>query len=109
MRVWQWLFFRSEATLAHAPQSGVERGRYISEHVAHCQECHTPRTLTGTLDRARDLAGNKDGIDGEITPNITPDAETGIGDWTEMKSCPSCRQSFKPNFDNVRKFDGAGH
>ncbi len=102
MRAWQWLFFRSEAAPAYAPQSGVERGRYISEHVAHCQECHSPRTFTGALDRARDLAGNKDGIDGEITPNITPDVETGIGDWTEDEIVSLLQTGFKPNFDNVQ-------
>jgi mono/diheme cytochrome c family protein len=77
MRVWRWLFFSAEKPPAHAPTTGVERGRYISEHVAHCQECHTPRTFSGTLDRSRDLAGNEDGIDGELTPNITPDP----ADW----------------------------
>jgi hypothetical protein len=27
------------------------------------------------------LAGNADGPDGQLVPNITPDAETGIGKW----------------------------
>jgi hypothetical protein len=54
------------------------------------------------LERARDLAGNNEGIDGEITPNITPDAETGIGDWTEDEILSLLQTGFKPNFDNVQ-------
>ncbi|MGE0684840.1 MAG: cytochrome c [Candidatus Binatia bacterium] len=102
MRVWRWFFFSAETPPARAPTAGIERGRYISEHLAHCQECHTPRTFTGTLDRARDLAGNKDGIDGELTSNITPDLETGIGKWTEDEIVTLLQTGFLPNFDNVQ-------
>ncbi len=28
------------------------------------------------------FAGTKDGPDGKLVPNITPDAETGIGGWS---------------------------
>jgi mono/diheme cytochrome c family protein len=101
-RLWRWLFFRAEAAPAHAPPMGLARGRYISEHLAHCQECHTPRTIAGTLDRARDLAGNADGIDGELSSNITPDAKTGIGEWTEDEIVSLLQTGFKPNFDNVQ-------
>jgi mono/diheme cytochrome c family protein len=102
MQAWRWLFFTPQAAPKHAPTAGVERGRYISEHVAHCQECHTPRKITGTLDRALDLAGNKEGIDGEVSPNITPDKETGIGNWTEEEIVSLLQTGFKPNFDNVQ-------
>ncbi len=102
MRAWRWLFFRPVPAPAHAPTAGIERGRYISEHLAHCQECHTPRTMTGTLDRTRDLAGNADGIDGEISSNVTPDPETGIGKWTTEEIVELLRTGFKPNFDNVQ-------
>lgn len=102
MRLWRWLFFTVEQPPTHAPTGGLERGRYISEHLAHCQECHTPRTVTGALDRSRDLAGNEDGIDGELTPNITPDPETGIGKWTEDEIVTLLQTGFLPNFDNVQ-------
>jgi mono/diheme cytochrome c family protein len=102
MRVWRWLFFTPQSAPAQASTAGLERGRYISEHVAHCQECHTPRTMFGTLDRSRDLAGNADGIDGEISPNITPEPKTGIGEWTEDEIVSLLQTGFKPNFDNVQ-------
>jgi mono/diheme cytochrome c family protein len=102
MRVWRWLFFTPRNASPQAPPAGIERGRYISEHLAHCQECHTPRTIFGTLDRSRDLAGNADGIDGEISPNITPEPKTGIGEWTEEELVALLQTGFKPNFDNVQ-------
>ena len=41
-----------------SPQRGqVERGKYLVEEVARCQECHTPRTADGDLDRNRWLQG----------------------------------------------------
>ncbi|MBM4254687.1 MAG: cytochrome C [Deltaproteobacteria bacterium] len=101
-RLWRWLFFTPMTAPAQAPTAGIERGRYISEHVAHCQECHTPRTLWGTLDRSRDLAGNPSGIDGEVTPNITPDPETGVGKWSDDEMVSLLKSGFLPNMDNVQ-------
>lgn len=101
-RIWRWLFFTPASAPSQAPQDGVARGRYISEHVAHCQECHTPRTLWGTLDRSRDLAGNPRGIDGEVTPNITPDPETGVGKWSDDDMVSLLKSGFLPNMDNVQ-------
>jgi mono/diheme cytochrome c family protein len=40
-----------------APQGAVERGRYIVEDVAMCEECHTPRDDNGNLDESRKLEG----------------------------------------------------
>jgi mono/diheme cytochrome c family protein len=102
MRIWRWLFFTPTGAAAKAPVDGLERGRYISDHVAHCQECHTPRTLTGTLNHALYLAGNAEGIDGEVTPNITPEPKTGIGDWSEEEIVSLLQTGFLPNFDNVQ-------
>ena len=45
------------AAPAEAPQGAVERGRYIVEDVAMCEECHTPRDANGNLDESRKLQG----------------------------------------------------
>ena len=37
-------FFTSPAT---APKSGIERGKYLTDHVAICVDCHTPRSSIG--------------------------------------------------------------
>ncbi len=102
MKLWRWLFFSPALAPEKAPASGPERGRYIVEHVAHCGECHTPRTRWGTLDLSLYLAGNAGGVDGEIVPNITPDPETGIGEWSERDIADLLRTGFKPNADNVQ-------
>jgi hypothetical protein len=48
------------------------------------------------------LAGNAAGIDNEVTPNITPDTQTGIGDWEEDEIVSLLQTGFLPNFDNVQ-------
>ena len=45
------------AARAHAADANIERGRYLTEEVAHCQECHTPRDAHGEFDRGRWLMG----------------------------------------------------
>lgn len=102
MRLWRWFFFEPIEAPPRAPHSGLERGRYISTHLAHCQECHSPRTVFGTLDQTRYLAGNPDGIDGEIAPNITPEPQTGVGEWNRDEIVSLLRTGFLPNFDNVQ-------
>ncbi|MBZ5503140.1 MAG: c-type cytochrome [Acidobacteriia bacterium] len=42
---------------APAQQSQIERGRYLVENVAMCQECHTPRDASGEIDKSRWLQG----------------------------------------------------
>src|SRR4029077_5234616 len=77
------VFGRFASSSAQAPKSGVERGRYLVEHVSLCGDCHTPRNSIGVPNRSLYLAGAgaKTSPLGEDIPNITPDKETGIGDW----------------------------
>lgn len=37
--------------------ANVERGKYLVEQVARCQECHTPKSDTGEFDTARWMKG----------------------------------------------------
>lgn len=81
--VWKWLFFTPGEFEASGNRSaGWNRGAYIAEALAHCGECHTPRNLLGAPVVDMAYAGNADGPEGELVPNITPDKETGIGDWS---------------------------
>ena len=80
---WRALFFREGPLAPVAGQSADwNRGRYLAEAVAHCQECHTPRNLLGGLRKSRAYSGNAKGVDGIKSPNITGDAATGIGKWS---------------------------
>ncbi|MEO6165034.1 MAG: cytochrome c [Candidatus Binatia bacterium] len=88
---------------AQAPKSGIQRGKYLTNHVAICGDCHTPRNSFGVPNQALYMAGSpKDGPIGEVVPNITPDKETGIGDWKREDIAELLLKGIKPDFDNVQ-------
>jgi mono/diheme cytochrome c family protein len=89
---------------AQAPNGGIERGRYLVNHVSICGDCHTPRNSIGVLKHSMYLSGAsaKEGPLGEEVPNITPDKETGIGDWKREDIAELLITGTKPDFDNVQ-------
>jgi mono/diheme cytochrome c family protein len=102
--LWLKLFGRFSNTPAKAPKSGIERGRYLVEHVSLCGDCHTPRNFMGVPKRALYLAGAKKGqgfLNAEVS-NITPDKETGIGDWKREDIAGLLLTGTKPDLDNVQ-------
>ncbi|HZR83794.1 MAG TPA: c-type cytochrome [Candidatus Binatia bacterium] len=101
-RAWRLLFGRGGAAPAAAPVAGLERGRYLTEHVAICGDCHTPRNRLGTPDRSLALAGVSKRPGVPFAPNITPDVETGIGKWDAGDIANLLATGFKPDFDNVQ-------
>jgi mono/diheme cytochrome c family protein len=60
---------------------GWNRGAYLANVLGHCGECHTPRGVLGGMIQSRFMAGDRKGPGGIPVPNITPDKNTGIGDW----------------------------
>ena len=99
---WLMAFAAKETPPPAAPASGVARGEYLVRAVAHCGECHTPRSaLTMAVDNSRFLAGNpkKTGPQGQATPNITPDKATGIADWTEEQIATYLGTGNRPDGD----------
>jgi mono/diheme cytochrome c family protein len=94
------IFYESPA---QAPKSGIQRGKYLANHVAICGDCHTPRNSFGVPNQSLYMAGSpKDGPIGELVPNITPDKETGIGDWKREEIAELLLTGIKPDFDNVQ-------
>jgi mono/diheme cytochrome c family protein len=77
------------------------RGRYLAEAVVHCNECHTPRNWFGAVERSRALAGVKAGPDGQNAPNISSDAEGGIGKWSLEDVMTLLKDGQTPDFDFV--------
>jgi len=64
----------------------VKYGEYMV-HIAGCIECHTP-SEKGEPVKGMTFAGGQEFHLGKFlvhTANITPDAETGIGEWTEAR------------------------
>jgi mono/diheme cytochrome c family protein len=103
--VWSKVFAKTFTAPAKAPEGGVERGRYLDEHVSLCGDCHTPRNFMGVPRRALYLAGAKKGQGpplGAEVPNITPDKETGIGDWKREDVAELLLTGTKPDLDNVQ-------
>jgi mono/diheme cytochrome c family protein len=98
------IFGRFSNSPSQAPKSGVERGRYLVEHVSLCGDCHTPRNSIGVPKQSFYLAGasQKIGPLGEAVPNITPDKETGISEWKREDIAELLISGTKPDLDNVQ-------
>jgi mono/diheme cytochrome c family protein len=102
--VYLQLFADFGATPARAPVTGIQRGRYLVDHVALCGDCHTPRNSLGVPSQSLYMAGatEQNGPLGEAVPNITPDKETGIGEWRRDDIAELLRTGIKPDGDNVQ-------
>lgn len=80
MLFWSMLFVREHSKSASEGQSAAwVRGRYLTNTLGHCGECHTPRGMLGQLKLDRPLSGSKLGR--YIAPDITPQGLSGRG-WT---------------------------
>lgn len=95
--LWKLLYLSDQWVLEGNLTPTAIRGRYLVEALAHCGECHTPRTLLGGLKTSAWLAGapNPSG-EGRI-PNITP-AKLG---WTTEEVVAYLTTGFTPGFDVV--------
>jgi mono/diheme cytochrome c family protein len=96
---WLAAFAPRETPPPSAPTVGVPRGEYLVRAVAHCGECHTPRTLTMATDNGRFLGGNPKGPEDQAMPNITPDPDTGIGRWSVEEIADYIGTGNKPDGD----------
>src|SRR5882724_11676224 len=68
-------------------QSAVERGSYLVNTIMTCANCHSPKgppAATAGKDFSGGLRFNEPPFD-VTAPNITPDKETGIGNWTDAQ------------------------
>lgn len=77
------------AASALAQGTAVERGRYLVTTIMACGNCHTPKDAEGRPVAAKELSGGGVGFDippfAGVAANITPDRETGIGDWSDAE------------------------
>ena len=81
-------------------ESPAERGGYLVNTIMACGNCHTPRDVSG-----KPLAGRA--FSGGLTfttpafiataPNITPDAETGIGSWSDAEIKRALVEGMRPD------------
>jgi mono/diheme cytochrome c family protein len=82
--LWSFLF-SADARFKPNPSQSAQwnRGAYVAEALAHCGECHTPRNLAFALDNRKKFAGAL--VGGWRAYNITPDATTGVGAWSDAE------------------------
>lgn len=57
------------------------RGAYLTEALAHCQSCHSPRTATQAIDDDRAYTGAI--VGGWYAPNISSGEYSEIAEWSE--------------------------
>ena len=74
---------------AWADDAAVQRGKYLVT-IGICQGCHL-----------QNLAGGRR-TGGNISANITPDRETGIGAWTDEQIIEAIRNGKRPDGSRVR-------
>jgi mono/diheme cytochrome c family protein len=71
---------------AGVSESLVQRGKYLVTF-GGCNDCHTPGYFFGKPDMNRYLGGSDvgfaiPGLGVFVGPNLTPDKQTGLGNWT---------------------------
>ena len=89
--------------LAAACSKGPEtdRGKYLVT-IAGCNDCHTPGYFFGKPDMTRFLGGSDvgfeiPGLGAFAGRNITPDKETGIGNWTTDQIVTALQTGKRPD------------
>jgi mono/diheme cytochrome c family protein len=81
MAVWNGMFFTpGEFKADPAKSQEFNRGAYLVEGLGHCGACHTPLNALGSNKADRTLQGGQ--IDNWTVPNITNDAQAGLGKWS---------------------------
>jgi len=85
---------------AHA-ESQIDRGKYLVT-IGGCNDCHTPGYFFGKPDMARYLGGSDvafeiPGLGAFAGRNITPDKETGIGNWTAEQIATALTTGKRPD------------
>jgi len=89
------------SSAAHAGTPEVARGKYLVQ-LGGCTDCHTPGHLRGEPDMSRYLAGSDVGFEvpglGIFVPrNLTPDRDTGLGNWTKEQIISAIQTGVRPD------------
>jgi len=103
-----YLFLRKPAM---APPSSIKveitearlaRGKYLFHHVAGCADCHSERDFSrfngpvveGALGKGFVFPPEMGFPGTVVAPNITPDKETGIGNWKDGEKIRAIREGI---------------
>jgi len=92
----------TQTSKAAPTRAQIERGRYLVEGPMHCFDCHSEGNWKAG-GRGLPLPGKKgagayfpaEGVPFRIVvPNITPDKETGAGNWTDEQFARAIREGI---------------
>lgn len=100
MAGWNLLF--ADAKPFEAPQgmpADIAHGKYLTDVLAHCGTCHTPRNALMAEDNSQYLAGAA--LGGWEAPNITSDKTTGIGNWSQQQLEQYLKTGSVPNLSQA--------
>ena len=80
----------------------LARGKYLVEGLLGCEGCHTPSDWTqhgAPHIPGKEFSGQELALEGfpgtAIAPNITPDVETGAGNWSDDQVARAVREGIK--------------
>ena len=84
-----------------AAESEIERGKYLVT-LGSCNDCHTPGYFFGKPDFSRALSGSDvgfaiPGVGAFVGRNLTPDKETGLGNWTDDQIISAITAGVRPD------------
>jgi mono/diheme cytochrome c family protein len=77
-----------------------QRGQYLVTF-GGCNDCHTPGYFLGKPDENRFLGGSDvgfyvPGLGSFVGPNLTPDKETGLGNWSKAEIVTAIQTGVTP-------------
>jgi mono/diheme cytochrome c family protein len=95
----------TQPVAAPPPRRTVAYGKYLAENLSGCIDCHTPRNLENGRFFSDSLGAGSTidfgGPEGDpivaYARNITPDMETGIGDWNEEQFLTAVTAGMRPD------------
>jgi mono/diheme cytochrome c family protein len=93
--IWKRLYLEDDFAVAGNLPPDATRGRYLAEALAHCGECHTPRTALGGLDRSAWMTGAPNPSQDGLVPGLTPDTLS----WSAAEITNYLTDGFTPSFD----------
>ena len=108
--VWRPLPLPTAVQTAPARTDKVAYGRYLVTHALECYACHSADFKTMNVDEPEKSPGYLGGDNALVglsqekvySANITPDAESGIGKWTEAQLKRALRDGIRPDNTLVR-------
>ena len=100
---WKLLFFNRGPFPAEPGLRCCLEPRRLPRHRARAlrRMPHAAELFSVLPNRSRFLAGTAHGPDGKPVPNITPDRDTGIGNWSEDDIVGVLTDGHTPDFDFV--------